>query len=237
VHRWLPENISTYGADIDSLFYVVYYLTGVTFLLVAGVMLYYLVKYRDRGDGRRAIYTHGNGTLEVVWTVIPAVIFVILGISSESVWAKIKKDIPEPDLEVRIHGKQFNWEIYYPGPDGELGTADDPKPTENMLRVPLNKKVVVNLTAEDVIHSFFVPQIRLKQDALPGRQITVWFEATKAGRYEIACAELCGFGHTTMQGFLQVLDPDPSSWDKPGKSTVKRSVKRGWPTALLPAGL
>ena len=93
----------------------------------------------------------------------------------------------------RVSGKQFNWDMTYPGPDNELGTDDDLK-LENELHVPVNAVVHIRLTSEDVIHSFFVPQLRLKQDSLPNRFINVWFEATKAGRYEIPCAELCGFG-------------------------------------------
>lgn len=203
--RWLPENVSTYGGQIDAIFYFIYYLTGIVFLLVAGVMLYYLAKYRDRGDGRRAIYSHGNNRLEVIWTVIPAVIFIFIGIWGEKTWAFVKKQQPPADVLVRVRAKQFNWALTYAGPDGKLDTPDDYQ-TENRLRVPVNKVVVMMLESEDVIHSLFLPNLRFKQDMLPGRTIPGWFEATKPGEYDIACAELCGFGHTTMAGKLLVLD-------------------------------
>ena len=95
----------------------------------------------------------------------------------------------------------------YPGPDGQLGTDDD-LTLENQLHVPVNKVVHVKLTSEDVIHSFFLPNMRVKQDALPGRTIDVWFDATKVGKYEIPCAELCGFGHSGMLGYLNVHTDD-----------------------------
>src|ERR671922_310118 len=137
--RWLPEDVSTYGREIDSLFYLIYYITAVAFILVTVLMVVFL--------------------------------------------------------------------IVYPGPDGKLNTEDDVK-FDNDLHVPVNKVVRVHLTSKDVIHSFFLPSLRLKQDAVPGRTILVWFEATKPGKYELPCAELCGFGHSGMKGWLHVHSPE-----------------------------
>ncbi|MBI3450010.1 MAG: cytochrome c oxidase subunit II [Acidobacteria bacterium] len=203
--QWLPEDISTYGPDVDRLFYLIYYITGFACIGVLLCMLYFLVKYRHR-EGRRAIYSHGNNTLEIIWTIVPALVFVMLGFMSRSVWAHIRQTLPETDIRVRVTGKQFNWVMQYPGLDGVLGTADDVK-AENSLHVPTGKPVRVILSSEDVIHSFFLPNARLKQDAVPGRDIEVWFEATKPGKYDIPCAELCGFGHGNMLGYLTVHDP------------------------------
>lgn len=200
--RYLPENISTYGGEIDFLFYVIYWITGVAFLLVAGAMIAFLVMYRQR-EGRRARYVHGNTALEIIWTVGTALIVVALGIMSQPLWAKIKQEVPPSDVQVRVTGKQFNWEILYPGPDGKFETSDDLQ-MDNELHVPVDRVVQVFLTSKDVIHSFFLPNLRLKQDALPGRVIEAWFEATKTGTYEIPCAELCGFGHSGMLGHLTV---------------------------------
>ncbi|MCZ6670531.1 MAG: cytochrome c oxidase subunit II [Acidobacteria bacterium] len=199
---WLPENVSTFGERIDSLFYLIYYITTAVFLLVMVVMVAFLFLYRRR-EGRPALYSHGNNTLEVIWTVVPAIILVILTIMSGVVWQDIRGVIPETDVQVKVIGKQFNWRIIYPGPDNEFGTKDDLE-KENDLHVPINKKILVLLGSDDVIHSFFLPHLRVKQDALPGREIAIWFEATKAGTYEIACAELCGFGHYNMRGHLFV---------------------------------
>jgi cytochrome c oxidase subunit 2 len=211
VSRWLPENISTYGSDIDSLFYLIYYITGISCILVMAALLFFAIKYRHR-EGRRAVYSHGNTTLEIIWTIVPALVFVMLGILSQSTWARVRGEPPETDIQVKIVGKQFNWTMYYPGLDGALGTKDDVK-IENGLHVLVNEPVRITLASEDVIHSFFVPNARLKQDAVPGREIVVWFEPTKSGRFEIPCAELCGFGHGNMLGVLTVHDPeDFASW-------------------------
>jgi cytochrome c oxidase subunit II len=203
---WLPENVSTYGDQIDRLFYGIYYLTTATFFIVQITLLVFVFLYRDR-PGRRATYTHGNTTLEIIWTAVPAVILAVLALVSRSTWAEVKETQPPSDYQIRISGKQFNWEIAYPGADGQLGTADDVK-MDNDFHVPVNKVVRVQLQSQDVIHSFFVPQFRLKQDAVPGRSIPVWFKATKAGKYEVPCAELCGFGHSGMRGFVYVDPPE-----------------------------
>jgi cytochrome c oxidase subunit 2 len=208
---WLPECYSTYGGEIDFFFYVIYYITAGVFLLVAGALVYFLVKYRFR-EGRRAVYSHGNLKLEWVWTVATSVAMFALAIVSKPLWGRIKQELPPSGVKVQVTGKQFNWEVLYPGPDHEFGTADDYQ-IDNEVHVPVNTVVHVHLKSKDVIHSFFVPVLRLKQDALPGREIKAWFEATKAGQYEIPCAELCGFGHSGMLGQLFVHEPaDYQSW-------------------------
>jgi cytochrome c oxidase subunit II len=208
---WLPENVSTYGRDIDSLFHLIYAITGITFVLVTVTLLAFVVIYRDR-PGRRARYTHGSTPLEIAWTVVPALILVVLTFLSVPAWSKIKMRTPPSDFAIQVTAKQFNWQVLYPGPDGKFGTADD-KEFLDEIHVPVNKIVHVHLRSQDVIHSFFVPQFRMKQDAVPGRQITQWFEATKPGKYELPCAELCGFGHSGMRGWVYVHTPeDYTKW-------------------------
>ena len=204
--QWLPENVSTFGGEIDSLFYLIYYITAATFVLVTVLMVLFLVMFREQ-PGRRATYTHGNTTLEIIWTIIPAAILIVLSFMSVSTWAKVKQRAPDSDFELQVAAKQFNWEVVYPGADAKFGTDDDVK-FDNDLHVPVNKVVRVQLSSKDVIHSFFLPNLRLKQDAVPGRTILVWFEATKPGKYEIPCAELCGFGHSGMKGWLYVHTPE-----------------------------
>lgn len=203
---WLPEDVSTFGGEIDSLFYLIYYITAATFILVTVLMIVFLVMYREK-EGRRATYSHGNTTLEIIWTIVPAAILIVLSFMSVSTWAKVKRHVPDSDFELQVTAKQFNWEVVYPGADGKFGTPDDVK-FDNDLHVPVNKVVRVYLLSNDVIHSFFLPNLRLKQDAVPGRKILVWFEATKPGKYELPCAELCGFGHSGMKGWLHVHTPD-----------------------------
>lgn len=203
---WLPENVSTFGRDIDWLFQLIYAITMITGLLVFVTMIVFLVIYRDR-PGRRATYTHGNTTLEIVWTIVPSLILVVLTFLSAPVWAKIKMSVPATDVVIQVTAKQFNWQVAYPGADGKFGTDDDKKFLDEM-HVPVNKPIRVILKSQDVIHSFFVPNFRIKQDAVPGREIVAWFDATKPGKYEWPCAELCGFGHSGMKGWVYVHTAD-----------------------------
>ena len=199
---WLPPGVSTYSGEIDWLFYLIYYVTTITFFVVQITLLVFAFRYRYNPN-RRATYSHGNTTLEIVWTIIPALMLAALAIMSRTTWANIKWRQPPSDFNVWLTAKQFNWEIAYAGPDGKLGTEDDVI-MDNDLHVPVNKTVRITLRSKDVIHSFFVPNFRLKQDAVPGREIPVWFKAIKAGKYEAPCAELCGFGHSGMKGWVFV---------------------------------
>ena len=216
---WLPPGVSTYSGQIDWLFYLIYYVTTFTFFAVQITLLVFAFRYRY-DPNRRATYTHGNTTLEIIWTVIPALMLAALALMSRTTWADIKWRQPASDYTIQVTAKQFNWEIAYPGPDGKLGTDDDVT-MDNDFHVPVNRTVRVRLRSKDVIHSFFVPMFRLKQDAVPGREIPVWFKATKTSKemakelgqdpanpkgYEIPCAELCGFGHSGMLGHVVVDD-------------------------------
>lgn len=205
---WLPENISTYGHKIDHVIEVIYYIVGVWFILAQAVLFYFLFFYRKK-VAPKAVYERGMGLKKLAWILIPVTLVVgfDLGIDiiQGPVWDEIKIHLPQnPDQIIQITGKQFAWDFITPGVDNKLGTGDDIKTTTD-LYVPVNQKIIFELNAVDVLHSFWVPQLRLKQDAVPGRTIKGWFEATKVGEYDIACAELCGVGHGNMKGRLHVL--------------------------------
>lgn len=221
--NWFPKNVSTYGGEIDNVFYLIFYIVGFWFLLTAAAIIYFSIRYRRRED-RRASPIYGEKMAEVAWILIPAAIVMLLDFGIEfaggKAWEKIKGETPTADVTVRVTGKQFNWIITYPGPDGEFDTADDLQ-QENELNVPMDKVIQVVLNSEDVIHSFFVPNLRLKQDAIPGRKIKAWFKATESGRYEIACAELCGHSHYTMRGFLIVHSTEQ----------YEKWMKERWPSS------
>src|SRR3970040_1382476 len=138
---WLPENVSTYGQDIDWLFHLLFYITRATLILGPVTLVVFLVLYRDR-PGRRARYTHGSTPLEIAWTVVPALILVILTMLSVPAWSKIKMTQPATDFVLQVTGKQFNWQITYPGPDGQFGTADD-KTLLDEMELPVHKVVRV----------------------------------------------------------------------------------------------
>lgn len=207
--QWgFPENVSTFGAEIDSIFTLILYVTGVMFVIVEAVLIYFIIRYRRR-DGRKAEYIRGHRTAEVVWTVVPFLLVGLLAFRSAGTWLDLKSParFPEDALGLSVAAKQFEWNVSYPGADGQLGTADD-FVTRNELHFPVGQPVRVTLTAEDVIHSFFLPEFRVKQDVVPGMETYVWFEATRTGEFTLGCAELCGLGHYRMRGTVFVHTPE-----------------------------
>jgi len=204
---WLPLQGSTFAPQIDGLFIAILIITGLAFVIVEAGLIWFVIKYRGR-PGRKGHYTHGSAKAEVIWTAIPAVTVVALGLVSNHYWKEIKgrDSIPADAYPIGIHAKQFEWQVTYPGPDGQLGTADD-FTVRNQLHVPVGRNIVVVLTSEDVVHSFWVPVLRVKQDAVPGMTIRAWFQATVPGEYELGCAELCGMGHYRMRARVFVHTP------------------------------
>ncbi|MBI2870270.1 MAG: cytochrome c oxidase subunit II, partial [Candidatus Omnitrophica bacterium] len=191
----LPENISTIGERIDSLYYVILWITGFFFFLVEGLLVWFIIRYRRR-EGGRAYYTHGNTALEIVWTAIPALILVALAFFSQGIWKEVRGGrAPSHSIPIRVTAEQFAWNISYP----EHGIQ-----TINQLFIPVGRPVRLTLRSKDVLHSFFLPNFRMKQDVLPGTDVDIWIDAKKTGKFEIACAELCGLGHYRMRGFLTV---------------------------------
>jgi cytochrome c oxidase subunit 2 len=210
---WLPAAASTYAADIDRIFYVILVVTGVIFVGVEAVLIYFLIKYRGR-EGRKAEYIEGSNRAEIIWTVTPALFILGLAFASQSVWPQIKDPdrFPTDALELHVRAEQFEWNVTYPGADGSLGTDDD-FTTRNQVHIPVDRPVVLHMESIDVIHSFFVPAFRIKQDVVPGMQNDAWFQATETGEYELACAELCGLGHYRMRARVIVhAQDDYESW-------------------------
>jgi len=192
---------------------------------VQGLLLVALVRYR-RGRSLRAQHSHGHPLVEFVWVAVPTVILVWLAFASQSLWARVRFPAAPPAnaLQVEVQGQQFAWNVRYPGPDGKFGATrgeliaddnpfgrveNDPVGADdviliNEMSLVSGRHVRLFLTSRDVIHSFFVPQFRFKQDAVPGSRIEVSFVPSKPGEFEIACAEFCGLGHYRMRGFLTV---------------------------------
>jgi len=199
---WLPDAITTTAPAIDRLFYIILWITGVVFVLVQATLLWFVIRYRRR-PGRRAGYIHGNSLVEIIWTAIPAAILIWLTVQSQRVWSQVRGSPPPPDVEVEITAEQFAWNIRYAGADERFNTPDDIT-TINQLHLPLERTALIHLKSKDVLHSFFVPQFRMKLDAVPGLTGRLWVKPVAAGHYEIACAELCGLGHFRMRGYLTV---------------------------------
>ena len=248
---WLPRNVNMFGHEIDFIFYVILWLTGVTAVAVFSVMIYFLVKYRAR-PGIPAIHSHGNNALEVIWTTIPVFIFLALAIYGNEQWTQMRLRTPPADaLPVAVVGEQFGWNVRYPGPDGKLGKmvaskvgkdnpfgidpADpeglDDFTTYNDIVFPLNRPVRLYLGSKDVIHAFYVPEFRLYQDMVPGRVYDfVWLKAEATGNFQLACNQLCGQGHYKMFGKLSVVEEaDYQTWVKSKTPVPTASVEKSNP--------
>jgi len=218
---WLPNPegdphhvISHFGREIDSLYFIILGITGVTFIGTQVALVWAQYRFADEigPDGkpvRPAQYFHGSQRLEVVWTIIPAAILVFLALYQMDTWASIKlrSAAPRVPLLAEVTARQFQWVIKYPGPDAKLNTPDDLY-TVGDLHFVKDQTALIQLKSADVIHSFFLPQMRIKQDAVPGLTIPVWFDADTAGRYELVCAELCGWGHYKMRGNVTVHETE-----------------------------
>jgi cytochrome c oxidase subunit 2 len=225
--EWFPENVSTYGGDVDSIFALIYW-GGLAWLVVTlGTFGAFLVLYRRR-RGRPAGHVTGERLREVAWILVPCVVVLALDLwvdwRGAPAWARVKGQFPPADLTIQVTGRQFYWDVVYPGPDRQFGTGDDRR-FSNEVHVPVGQPVRLLLRSGDVVHSFFAPNLRFKQDVVPGRLTGGWFEATRPGVYELPCAELCGIAHSIMNGRLHVHTPDGyRAW-----------VRRQWP-ATVPAG-
>ncbi len=220
---WLLPLASIQGAAIDQLFNVILALTAIAFVIVHLFLGIALWRFPAR-QGTIAAHWHEHLGAEMTWTVIPAIAIVILGIAGEVVWAKIYSPPPANAQQVQVIGRQFEWQFRYPGPDGKFGRTSpkfvtssnpfgmDPSDPENRqdivttddLHLVVNRPVTLRITAIDVIHSFSLPNFRVKQDAVPGRSVQIWFTPDREGPYQIVCAQLCGVGHYTMRGNVTV---------------------------------
>ena len=200
----LPHGSSTFVGEIDWLYNLILIITGIAFFVVEIGLIWFLIAYRGR-PGRKAYYTHGMASAEYIWTGVTAVTVVVIGVLSIGGWNRIKgrDGVPADAFPIVGKVKQFEWNFVYPGPDGQPGTADD-FTMRNQLHLANNKPVLITLESEDVIHSFFIPNFRIKQDAVPGMHIRVWFQPTETGTYELGCAELCGLGHYRMRAVVTV---------------------------------
>jgi len=205
---WLPRDISEHGHTIDGLFMFILYLTGIVFIATELVLVYFAWKYDEKTSEEPVKFSHGSHALELVWTILPAVTLLFIAIYQMEAWASAKMDAPDIPPTVEVTGRQFNWDFRYPGPDQELYTEDDIVRTDGKLYLPVNETVLLKITSSDVLHSFFLPNLRIKQDVVPGMDQNMWFKAKEQGGYDIVCAELCGWGHYKMKGRVFFLPRD-----------------------------
>lgn len=174
----LPKGASTYAKDVDQFYYYITYIVGTLFILTEGILLYCLFRFRRR-EGHKPKYIHSNKTLEIVWTVIPGIILVLIAVTQYDVWTYIKAEMPKESesIVVQVFPRQFEWHYRYAGADGRFGGKDDVL-VQNTMVVPVGRKILIKLRSRDVIHSFYLPHMRVKQDAVPGLPVLNWFEVT-----------------------------------------------------------
>lgn len=223
---WWPEAISSFAPELDAQFGRTLAVVGIAFVAAQVALGYVVMRYGSRGK-ERAVYSRGNTKLEITWTLITAVVFIGTAILGQKVWIQLHLRDAPPDAEkIVVVAQQFQWNFHYAGPDKTFGRTDakfmndsnleyvglDPADANGnddsqvtTLAIPVDRPVELTLKSKDVIHSFFAPSLRFKQDAVPGLNIKVHFTAQKTGKYEITCAELCGQLHYNMKTFMLVL--------------------------------
>jgi cytochrome c oxidase subunit 2 len=222
----LPVQASAHAAEIDHMISLVHWLMLLMFIGWGIFFLYVLFRFR-KGANPRADYVGAKGKLSkgIEVAIVIAEVVLLVGYAIPA-WAKRVKAFPSESeaVVVRVIGEQFAWNIHYPGPDGKFGRTDinkvsadnpigldrtdpdakDDLTTINQLTLPVDRPILVHLSSKDVIHSFGLFEMRVKQDAIPGLDIPVWFVPTRVGDYEIACSQLCGLGHYRMRGFVNI---------------------------------
>ena len=222
---WMPKNVATFGGGIDALFYVILVVTAIFFVLTEAILVYNMYRFAAR-PGQKSTYIHTHHKLEMIWTLVPGVLLFLLAVVQIRVWAEVKfqKNMPKPDgttQQMEVTAKQWEWRVRYPSSktmeswekDPKLADKYDQKPDfddvhlANEIHVWQGSKVLVHLKTRDVIHSFFLPNLRLKQDALPGKTIPVWFSVTEHNTEKVVdpstgaarWVEIGGYDRTTRQ--------------------------------------
>ncbi|MCC7447643.1 MAG: cytochrome c oxidase subunit II [Anaerolineae bacterium] len=217
--NWLPVQASAEASSIDTLFRVMLSIATVVFLIVELGIVYSILRFRRKpGDDSDGPPEHGNTALEITWTAIPAVIVFILTIYSYKVFADTQAP-QQNETVIGVTGQQFAWTFTYPyEPFAELTAEQNEMAKNNMisneLHVPSGRPVRVDIHALDVMHGFYIPEFRIKQDAIPGRVTTARFTPTEKGQFQVICSELCGEGHAKMSMQNMVFVEDQAQYDK-----------------------
>jgi cytochrome c oxidase subunit 2 len=218
-----PQQASTVAKDVDAYFYFLVGVSAFFALLIATLLIYFAIKYRRRSESDRPRAIEGALQLELLWTLIPFGLTMVMFVWSAAIYVKLERP-PDDAIQVFVVGKQWMWKLQHIEGQREI----------NELHVPLGRPVKLTMTSEDVIHSFYVPAFRIKQDVLPGRYTTTWFQATKPGTYHLFCTEYCGTQHSGMIGSVIVMEPaEFATWLSGG---VKQSLASAGETLFQQLG-
>ena len=231
----LPVQASEHAAEIDNMIVLLHWLMAVLFVGWGAFFVYTLIRFRAKANPKAdytGVTSHTSSYLEITVAVVEAVLLVGFAIPA---WANRVNEIPpeEEATVVRMIGKQFEWHSHYPGADGRWGRRDlslitptnsigldrsDPNGADdivsiNQMNLPVDKPVIVYLSSQDVIHSMGIAEMRVKQDAIPGIEIPVWWVPNLIGDFEVNCSQLCGLGHYRMRGFVSIMtQADYDAW-------------------------
>ena len=232
---WLPPLASDHGAGIDRMLHYLLLSVGALYVIGNAVLGYFVWRFCRQG---RVTLRMASKKAERRWLVIPVAVMLVVGeggvfVLGLPVWGKYYGEPPADVLTVEVTAEQFAWNVRYSGADGKFGktafrlmSLDNPLGVDhsdangrddiillNDIHLPVNRPARIRLRSKDVIHSFYVPDFRLRQDSVPGMTIDVWFVPTQTGTYELACSQLCGFGHYTMRGLVTIVsDADFKAW-------------------------
>ncbi len=218
---FFPEQASTFAPQVDALYFFLVAVSLVFAGLIFFLVIYFAVKYRRRSaDEAPPPYAVSDRRLEIAWSVVPFLLTMVMFYWGASLYFTMTRP-PKDALEIWVVGRQWMWKFQHPDGQREI----------NLLHVPVGRPIKLLLASEDVIHSFFVPAFRVKQDAVPGRYTSVWFEPTKTGRFHLFCAEYCGTQHSGMIGRIVVLEQHQyEEWLEGGRVTAPPAASDG--TAL-----
>jgi len=202
--HWLPEVASNLAGKVDAVIWFITVISLVFFILISIFLVYFAIRYRRRQENEETPYITGSHVLETIWTIIPSILLIVIFVYGFVVYKDMRTP-PEDSLEVTVIGRQWLWQFKY----------NNGKTTLNELYIPEGRPIKLVMTSEDVLHSFFVPAFRVKQDLVGGMYTYLWFTPTKTGTYELYCTEYCGTGHSTMLGKVIVMSPQEyEKWEK-----------------------
>jgi len=197
-----PEKASTIAGGVDNLYFFLVAVSAFFATVIFTLVFIFAIKYRRRSKDEVPKPVHGSLKLEIFWSVMPGLIALFIFVWGAAVYFR-NYNPPEGAMEVFVVGKQWMWKLQHPEGQREI----------NELHVPVGRPVKLTMTTEDVIHSFYVPAFRIKQDVVPGKYTTMWFQADKPGKYHLFCAEYCGTQHSGMRGWVHVMEPvDYENW-------------------------
>ncbi|HSL24110.1 MAG TPA: cytochrome c oxidase subunit II [Vicinamibacterales bacterium] len=196
-NNFFPAAASTHAGDVDTLYFFLVAVSAFFTILIASLVAFFAIRYRRRHAGEVGAGITGSHSLELLWTIIPLGITMVMFFWGAGVYFNMFR-APRGAMEIQIVGKQWMWKVQHPDGRREI----------NELHIPVGRPVKLVMGSEDVIHSFFIPAFRTKMDVVPGKTTNVWFQATKAGRFHLFCTEYCGLNHSGMIGSIVAMEPE-----------------------------